>query len=153
MNIDLTNAVIERCNKLTEETIQQESSEFLNTPIHYFKKHFKEFLYIESPVFDDIKVDALSIELDDVFRTYMALFGLKVKKKYAETIKNYLEEHLHTDSVKNYSILFSADEGLWEINLPMDYIQGFQEEMSIGQAIGLTYDFIRNLVYLISANE
>lgn len=137
---------MERCDKETEETIQTESPTFLNTPISYFQKHINEFLYIECPAFEKIKVDALCIEMDDVFRTYMALFGLKVKKKYGEEIKKYLEEHLHTDSVKNYSALFSDMEGLWEINLPLDYLEGFHEEMSIEQAIVLFCGFIQNLI-------
>ncbi|QBK26423.1 protoporphyrinogen oxidase [Ureibacillus thermophilus] len=124
----LSKVYLERCDKETEETIAVESPDFLNTPIAYFKTHLNEFLYVESPTFEEIKVDALSIEVDDVFRTYMALFGLRVQKKHSNAIKNYLEEHLHTDSIKNYSALFSADEGLWEINLPLDFIEGFQKK-------------------------
>jgi len=142
----LSKVYLERCDKETEETIAVESPDFLNTPIAYFKTHLNEFLYVESSTFEEIKVDALSIEVDDVFRTYMALFGLRVQKKHSNAIKNYLEEHLHTDSIKNYSALFSADEGLWEINLPLDFIEGFQEEMTIEQAIELSYSFIQHLL-------
>lgn len=142
----LSKVYLERCDKETEETIAVESPDFLNTPIAYFKTHLNEFLYVESSTFEEIKVDAFSIEVDDVFRTYMALFGLRVQKKHSTAIKNYLEEHLHTDSIKNYSALFSADEGLWEINLPLDFIEGFQEEMTIEQAIELSYGFIQHLL-------
>lgn len=151
--MNLEKIYLERCDKETEETVEIESPKFLDTSISYFKKHLNEFLYIESSTFNEIKVDALSIEVDDVFRTYMALFGLRAQKKHGEAIKNYLEEHLYTDAIKNYSALFSADEGLWEINLPLDYIEGFKEDMTIGQAISLTYDFVQNLLGHLQENK
>ncbi|MEK4495027.1 branched-chain amino acid aminotransferase [Ureibacillus sp. FSL W8-0352] len=153
MTIDLSRVYIERCNKETEEILEKESASFLNTSISYFKNHLNEFLYIQSPVFDEIKVDAISMEVDDVFGTYMALFGLKVQKKHTKTIKNFLEQHLHTNSIKNYSALFAGDEGLWEINLPLNFIEGFQEDMTIEQALILTCDFIQNLVQQIEISE
>lgn len=153
MSFELKNVYIERCDKETEEILAQESKDFLNTPIHYFKKQLNEFLYIESPVFEEIKVDAITIEVDDVFRTYMALFGFKVQKKHTGTIKKYLDESLHTDSIKNYSALFAGDEGLWEINVPLDYIEGFHEEMTIQEALSFTCHFIKGLLSAIEENE
>lgn len=153
MSLELTNIYIERCDKETEEVLAKETEAFLNTPIHYFKKQLNEFLYIESPVFDEIKVDAFSIEVDDVFRTYMVLFGFNIQKKYAGTIKKYLEENLHTDSTKNYSALFAGNEGLWEINVPIDFIDGFHEEMTIEEVLSLTYNFINGLITAIEKSE
>lgn len=153
MGLELTNVIIERCDKETEELIAKEDATFLNTPIHYFKKQLNEFLYIESSAFEKIKFDAISIEVDDVFQTYMALFGLSVQKKYTKTIKNYLEEHLHTDGIKNYSALFAGDEGLWEINVPLDYIEGFSEDMTIQEALSLTYVFVQNLLQTIEQSS
>lgn len=144
---------IERCDKETEELLAEESEQFLNTPIQYVKQHMKEFIYIESPTFEKINVDAISIEADDVFGTYMALFGFKKQKKYTSAIKRFLENNLHTDSIKNYSAFFAGDEGLWEINVPLDFIKGFSEELSIKETLAITYDFIQQLNESIEQSE
>jgi len=145
MVMELEFVKIERCDKETEEVLAEESDAFLNTPIKYVKDHLKEFIYVESKNFEEINVDAISLEVDDVFGTYMALFGFKKQKKYASTIKQFLETHLHTESEKNYSAFFAGDEGLWEIKLPLYFIQGFSEELSLRKTVSVTYEFVKQL--------
>ncbi|CAM5200444.1 Branched-chain amino acid aminotransferase OS=Ureibacillus acetophenoni OX=614649 GN=SAMN05877842_10210 PE=4 SV=1 [Ureibacillus acetophenoni] len=145
MNLHLSEVIIERCDKETEDVLSSEQLEFLSTPLQHVKKHPNEFIYIESPTFDQIKVDAISIELDDVFQTYTALLGLRMQKKYTAAIKNYFNENLIGEN-KYFSASFSGDEGIWDLNIPLDYIQGFSEEMTIGDALSLTYEFVTTLV-------
>lgn len=73
---------MERSNKESEELISEENSAFLSQPIEYLKKNKDEFLYFESQWFELIGVEALSLEVDDVFGTYNAMFGLKFQKKW-----------------------------------------------------------------------
>ncbi|WP_052124118.1 hypothetical protein [Ureibacillus manganicus] len=145
MGFNLSEVTIERCDKETEDIISKEETSFLNTSLKHVKQNQNEFIYIESPAFDEIKVDAISLELDDVFQTYTALFGLAMQKKYTAAIKNYLNDNLKGEN-KYFSASFSGDEGMWDLNIPLDYIQGFSEDMTIGEALSLTYQLIETLV-------
>jgi DNA mismatch repair ATPase MutS len=77
-------SVIERCDKETEEVVAKEEESFLYTIVTYLKEHKGEFLYIESDEFEEARIESLSIEVDDVFGNYMALFGFKAQKKMGE---------------------------------------------------------------------
>ncbi len=145
MDLNLTEVTIERCDKETEDVISKETPSFLSTPLKHVKNHQNEFIYLESPAFEQIKVDAISIELDDVFKTYTALLGLSIQKKHTATIKKFLDAQLIGEN-KYYSASFSGDEGIWDLNIPLDYIEGFSEEMSIADALSLTYQLIQTLL-------
>ncbi len=145
MGLNLSEVTIERCDKETEDVISKEETSFLSTSLNHVKQFPNEFLYIESPAFEQIKVDAISLELDDVFKTYTALLGFKMQKKHTAAIKNYLNENLKGEN-KYFSASFSGDEGIWDLNIPLDYIEGFTEEMTIGEALSLTYQLIETLV-------
>ncbi|MBD8025119.1 hypothetical protein H9636_00480 [Ureibacillus sp. Re31] len=142
--MELTDVYIERCDKDSEELISNENQTFLTTSIQHLKQNMNEFLYIESPTFENIKTDALSFEVDDVFKTYMVLLGFKVQKKHADGIKRYLTEHLHGENAF-YSCSFSGEEGLWELNIPIDFMDGFHENQSIEQVLSITYHFLEQL--------
>ncbi|RKJ08965.1 hypothetical protein D7X33_49875 [Butyricicoccus sp. 1XD8-22] len=153
MKLLLEDLYIERCNKETEEVISQEAAAFLTTPVKHLKQNLNEFLYIESPAFDPIKTDAITLELDDVFKTYMVLLGFKVQKKHSGTIKGYLENNLHGDGIKNYSAMFSNEDGLWDLNIPLDFIEGFKEELTISEVIEITYNFLLGLTQTIEQQQ
>lgn len=138
------NAYIERCDKETENMIAEEKSVFLAQPIHYFKKHKNEFIYIESNWFDIIGIDALSFEIDDVFGTYEVMLGLKLQKKFEANIKEFLTNHLKGEDVK-YNLMFSHEDGLWNLNFALNDVSGFNEEMSIDEALHVIYSFIFQL--------
>lgn len=148
MTLNLSEVYIERCDKDSEEVIAQEQAAFLNTSLTHLKQHMNEFVYIESNSFEPIKTDSLSFEVDDVFKTYMVLLGLKVQKKHAPIIKAYLEENLHGEEIYS-SMMFSGEDGLWDINIPLDNMDGFREEMTIQDATSLTYSFVGQLVNAI----
>lgn len=141
--------VIERCDKETEEVVAKEEETFLHTIVTYLKEHKGEFLYIESDEFEEARIESLSIEVDDVFGNYMALFGFRAQKKMGESIQQYLKENLIGEEIR-FSVMFSNEDGLWEMNIPIDSIEGFDEGMSIKDAIALTKSFIENMVQSIS---
>jgi hypothetical protein len=140
-----SDAYIERCDKESENVIAQESSSFLTQPLDYLKKNKDQFMYMESKWFDIISVDAISLEVDDVFATYDVMLGLKLQKKFEKPLKEYLNTHLHNDEAK-FDLMFNGDEGLWSLNFALNYVEGFQEEMTIGQAYQLIYSFLFMLV-------
>ncbi len=138
-------SAIERCVKETENLIREEDQNFLNDSISYLKNHMNEFVYVESNAFEVIRVDAVVLELDDVFETYTALFGLKLQKKFGNDMKAYLDTHLRGDGAK-YSVMFSIEDGLWDINFALDYIEGFSEDLSFVEVYQLMYDFIFKMI-------
>jgi hypothetical protein len=144
-------AYIERSDKETEEVIGVEGQAFLNQPINYFKKHMNEFLYLESNRFEIIGVDAVSLEVDDVFRSYDVMLGLKLQKKYDRNIKEYLKEELRDEA--KFDLMFSADEGIWSLNFDLDSVEGFHEEMTIGEGYRLIYQFLFKLVEAVEAGK
>ncbi|MGG1675316.1 branched-chain amino acid aminotransferase [Neobacillus sp. NRS-1170] len=136
---------IERCSKETETMIAEESSTFLNESIDYLKKHKNEFIYMELSSFEEIRVEAVSLEVDDVFGTYDVMLGLKLQKKYDKYIKEYLNSNLNGDDAK-FDLMFSSEDGLWNLNFTLNYVEGFQEEMTISEAFQLIYSFLSKLV-------
>lgn len=148
MTLNLSEVIIERCDKDTEEVIAQEQASFLSAALTHLKKHMNEFIYIESSSFEPIKTDSLSLEVDDVFKTYMVLLGLKVQKKHASVIKSYFEENLQGENIYT-SMMFSGEDGLWDLNIPLDNMKDFHEDMTIQEAISIIYSFIEKLISTI----
>ncbi|MEH7308750.1 branched-chain amino acid aminotransferase [Neobacillus drentensis] len=138
-------AYIERCDKESENMIKNESSSFLNEPLDFLKKHKSEFIYVESNWFDIISVEAVSLEADDVFGTYDVMLGLKLQKKFEKTLKENLNFLLHGDEAK-FDLMFSLEDGLWNLNFALNYVDGFKEEITIGEAFKLIYRFLFQLV-------
>jgi len=138
-------AYIERCDKETENMLKNETSAFLSEPLDYFKKHKNEFIYFESKWFDFVNVDAISLEVDDVFGTYDVMLGLKFQKKYDKQLKEYLNVHLSGEEAK-FDLMFSNEDGLWNLNFALNYVEGFREEMTVGEAFQLIYHFLFKLV-------
>ncbi|MBT2693825.1 branched-chain amino acid aminotransferase [Bacillus sp. ISL-55] len=143
-DVRFADAYVERGNKETEEFLGEESFEFLNQPIGYFKERKNEFMYLESKWFDLIGVDAVSLEKDDVFGTYDVMLGLKLQKKYGSGIKKYLEENLHGEGSR-YNLMFDANEGVWSLNFPLNGLDGYNEDLSVGEAYTLIYGFLFGL--------
>ncbi|ARF16544.1 hypothetical protein [Sporosarcina ureae] len=135
---------LEVCVKETEETVRFADEHFLQQPISYLKSNIAEFIFVESPDFDEIQVDSLALEVDDIFKTYMALFGLQGKKKEGDTIRAFIEEKLQHE-LNGFSISFSDNEGFWELNVPFDSLKGFDETMSIQDALQLLYEVLGDL--------
>ena len=133
-------ALIERVNKETEELVKtEETPDFLQTPVNFVKQHVDEYLYIDSKWFDIIRIDGLSIEVDDVFGHYSVLTGLKQQKKYANELKAILTEKLHGED--KVQLMWNDKDGLFDINLSIDKLEGFNENESLGKNLQLIYHF------------
>jgi len=141
-------AYIERCDKETENLIRNETSAFLTQPLTYFHKHKNEFIYLESQWFDIVLADAVSLELDDVFGTYDVMLGLKLQKKFKPHIEQFLTASLNREEA-SFDILFNNEDGLWNLNFALNYLEGFDENMTIGEAYLLIYQFLFQLVETI----
>ena len=142
--------VLERCSKETEDTIQAESQAFASTKISYLKEKMSEFIYVESAAFIDIRVDAIALEFDDAFNLYTALFGLKLQKKHGEAIRQYLKANVKS-ALGSSSASFSGQEGLWELNIAVDCIEGFSEDLTIQEIVELIYQFVAQLIEAVEA--
>ncbi|KJL04572.1 hypothetical protein [Priestia aryabhattai] len=140
---------IERVDKETDELIAEESPlSFLDTPLSYVKEHRSEFLYVESKWFEFIKLDGCSFEVDDVFGTYKVLTGLHMQKKFGSLLKQFFTKELN-ESPTSVQLLFNDKDGLWDVNIELDAIKEFDEKISIGEALVLTYRFFFYLVEYI----
>ncbi|MGG1689115.1 branched-chain amino acid aminotransferase [Heyndrickxia ginsengihumi] len=144
-------AYIERCDKETDDTITEVELSFLNQPITYLKNHQKEFIYLESDWFDVIKVDSISLEVDDVFGIYDCLLGLKLPKKAESSIKSFLNGTLLEGAI--FSLMFNQQDGLWDFNISLNHITGFREDMSIMDAYTLIYEFLFSLIVAIEEEK
>ena len=141
----ITVTALERCNKESEETVAVESAAFLQQKLHYFKAHQEEFLYAQSEDFTDLKMDAVVLEFDEMFKVYTALFGLRLQKKVNAQLKAYLRDNLK-GMLGSSSAMFSGDEGIWEINIALDAIEGFTGEETIEEAYELLLGFVKGLL-------
>src|SRR4051812_5956722 len=140
-SVRFADAYIERCDKESENMLKNESSSFLKEKLDYLKKHKNEFIYVESNWFELIGVEAVSLEVDDVFGTYDVMLGLKLQKKFEKTLKETLKSQLVGDEAK-FGLIFSLEDGLWNLNFDLNYVEGFNEEITIGEAFQLIYRFL-----------
>lgn len=138
-------AYIEKCDKNTEETLSEESFAFLEQPIDYLQKHKNEFLYLESKWLEIIGVDAITLELSDLFGTYDVMVGLQLQKKFEISLKENLRKELHGDEAR-FELIFNQTDGLFDLNFALNYVNGFKEEMSLEEAFRLIYRFLFKLV-------
>ncbi len=143
-----TNVYIERLNKETEELIAEEPVTFLDNNISILRSSIEEFVYIESDWFDILGVDAMTLEVDDVFRSYNVLLGLKQQKKIGPKIKSFLTNELKGEDPK-FSALFNGEDGLWDLNFALNHVAGFHEDMTLRESLEIAYCFMFQLVYEI----
>ncbi|ESU33592.1 hypothetical protein G3A_05160 [Bacillus sp. 17376] len=141
-------AYIERGDKETEEFLAREDDDFLGEKINYFDKHKNEFLYIESQWWEIVGADAVSFEKDDVFGNYDVMLGLKLKKKQDSKIRQFFSENLEGEGV-TYDLMFDGNEGVWSLNFALNNLEGYDEELTIGQAFNLIYSFLFKLAVSI----
>jgi hypothetical protein len=138
-------AYIERADKESENLIAEESGEFLKTPLDFLEKNSNEFLYLESNWFTMLRTESVSLELDDVFKTYDVMLELKLQKKIGPAIQSYLTKQLHRGS-ESYDLLFNQGDGLWDLNFSLNDVQTYKEDLTIGEAFYLIYQFIFKLI-------
>lgn len=144
-------AYIERSDKESEEVIGEEGQAFLEQPLDYLKKHMNEFIYLESNWFEIISVDAVSLEVDDLFGTYDVMLGLKLQKKYEAAIRLFLKDNLGDE--EKFDLMFSLDDGLWNLNFDLDSVEGFSETITLGDAFRIIYQFLFRLVEAVEVGK
>ena len=132
---------MERCDKETDNFLGEESEAFLNQSINYLQNHMNEYLYVEFGALEFIGVDGVTLEVDDIFRKYNAMVGLKLQKKYEPQIKAYLNETLQGEQLK-FALQFSQKDGLWDLNILLSGIEEFHEDMTIGQTLQSLYQYL-----------
>lgn len=141
-----SDAYMERSNKETEELVEVVGRRLFSESIDFLKKHMQEFIYVESPWFDKIGVDAVSLEVDDVFGTYDVMLGIQLQKKHGAKIREFLNAHLHGDvDDPKFDLIFSGQDGMWELNFSLNHLKEFKEDMSIGEAYVGIYRLLFNL--------
>lgn len=141
----ITFDVLEVCSKETEDTLRAVEADFLQQPIAYLKNNQGEFVYAESQSFDAIRIDAFALEFDEAFNLTTVLFGLKLQKKHGDGIRAYLKENVQS-KLGSSSAAFSGQEGLWELNVALDCLEGYQEELTFEAVYALLYQFIFNMI-------
>lgn len=151
-NTRFADAYIERSDKEFENLLAVETAEFLAQPIEYLKNNKNEFVYLESNSFELIGVDAICLEVDDLFGSYEALLGLKLQKKFDKAIRDFFQTELQGDKAK-FALLFNSEDGLWDVNISLNDIEGFQENLSIGEAYQLIYRFLFKLVEAVEEGK
>ncbi len=112
-----------------------------NTPVSYVKQHPDEYVYAEEPLFITVGIDGVSIEVDDVFGTVTALFGLRVQKKHGDWLKTCIDSKLGT-APGTRSLMFSNEDGLWDVNIALDYAEGFSENFTFDETLQFLYDWV-----------
>jgi hypothetical protein len=145
------NAYLELSNKETDELVAEKTAAFFNEPIAYFKQHIEQFIYIEAEKFEIIGADSVCLEVDDVFGTYEVMLGLRMPKKLEKNMKAAIDQLL-TGETKKYSLLFNGTDGLWELNFALNGVDGFDPEMTIGEAFAQIHHFLFQ-VAIISENK
>ena len=145
-------ATIERCSKETEDLLGGESGKFLEKPLKYLKENKNEFVFLESRWFNVIGVEAVSLEMDDVFGTYDVMLGLKLQKKYRDAIEQYLDQSLQGDS-STYDLLFNGEDGLWDFNFTLNNHPDFNEDLSLNEAYEMIYRFLFHLAESVEAKK
>ena len=143
-------AYIELSDKETEEMIAEKDTSFLGQPVSYFKEHINQFLYVEAVEFERIGVDSACFEVDDIFGSYEALLGLKLQKKHDKAIKEYVRAHIDPDKGR-FSMMFNANEGIWDINVSLDGLPGFDESFTVKAALSFIRTFLFGLMEAVEA--
>lgn len=151
-SLRFADAYIERCDKESENMIRNESAEFLSQPLVYLQKRKNEFIYLESKWFDLVQAESVSLEVDDVFGVYDVMLGLKMQKKFSQAIKEFLNSHLK-NAETNFDLIFNGQDGLWDLNFALNNVDGFDENMTIGEAYQLIYRFLFQLAETIEGHN
>ncbi|MFT8322697.1 MAG: hypothetical protein ABF649_17640 [Bacillus sp. (in: firmicutes)] len=144
---------IEIAHKESDDSIQENiDNSFLSEKISYLEKNLDHYLYMETAAFDIIRIDALTIEVDSVFRTYEVMFGLHLPKKLEKSIRSYFDQAL-VEKELTYNLLFNNQEGLWEVNFPIEGLSTFSKEIKVFEALQLIYLFLFRMEEKIEAEQ
>jgi hypothetical protein len=143
--------IIERCNKESEETVKKESASFLDNPLSILKSHKDEFLFLNAEWFEIIRIDGISIEIDDVFGHYAAMFGLKLQKKFRDEMEEYLDVTLQDE--QGYNLLFNGEDGLWDVNIAINNLPSISEDLTLKDVIEIIYVYLFEMIEKVTEKK
>ncbi|WP_445486954.1 hypothetical protein [Niallia sp. 03133] len=144
---------MELADKESDDIVKENmESTFLEEKMHYFEKNLDYYLYMETEAFQLIKIDAVTLEVDSVFRTYEAMFGLKLPKKLETSIRAYFDQII-TNKEQTYNLIFNNQDGLWEVNFPIETLSDFSKNMEIREAMQLIYSFLFQMEKNLEGNN
>lgn len=129
---------LEISNKETDELVKEGNASLLNEKIESLLQNKENYLYVESKNFEMIRMESLVLEIDDIFDTYEAIFGLYAPKKAINQLKDYFKN-------EKFGMMFNDKDGLWEINVALDTVEGFKTDLPLEEILTLVYEYIFQL--------
>ena len=121
-------------SKETDELLHSFTQQDLEQPMTYFNDHLDHYLYVSKAEYQDYRIEGFVLETDDIFRFYNALIGIYIPKSKMETVKTELASIWNNPDFQ-YAFTYDANEGVAELNLPLNYLQGFDANSSIETTI------------------
>lgn len=134
--------------KENDEYIRSLSESDLAGPISFVKDQIENYIYVAKPTYDELKIEGFVVELDDIFRFYNLLVGIYVPKAKMKAIEEVLLSKWTNPEFK-FAFTFDANEGVAELNLPLDYVEGFRDDFTVAETI----DFVEELLTTIQKNS
>ncbi|MFC4354626.1 hypothetical protein ACFO0S_05965 [Chryseomicrobium palamuruense] len=131
-------------SKETDEPVKLEDESFLAEPLSILKTQIENYLYVSKPHYADWKVEGYVLELDDIFRFYNLLVGLYIPKSKLAAVDEVLQS-MWTNPDFNYALTYEANEGIAELNIPINYVKNFNEHATIGETILFSENILKRI--------
>lgn len=131
-------------NKETDEVVAQGNEATLSEPLSMVKTQIENYLYVSKPHYADWKVEGFVLELDDIFRFYNLLVGIYIPKSKLPLVDEVLQSMWVNPDFK-YALTYEANEGLAELNIPLNYVENFNEDATIGETIQFSEDILKRI--------
>lgn len=130
--------------KENDELVSTLSEQQLQSPLSDLDKHRERYLYVSKPTYQEMKVEGFVVEMDDIFRFYSLLVGIYVPKSKLSAIDEFIRTRW-TNPEFEFALVYDANEGLAEANIPLDYLSDFKTDSSIEDTIAFIEEFLSDL--------
>lgn len=131
-------------SKETDELVTASDEKILEQPLTTLKTQIENYLYVAKPHYSEWKVEGFVLELDDIFRFYNLLVGIYIPKSKLPMVDEVLKS-MWTNPDFKYALTYEANEGLAELNVPLNYVDKFDEHATIGEAIDFAEKLIKRI--------
>lgn len=131
-------------NKETDELVTPGDEKLLEQPLSTLKTQIEHYLYVAKPSYAEWKVEGFVLELDDIFRFYNLLVGIYIPKSKLPLVDEVLQSMWANPEFK-YALTYEANEGLAELNVPLNYVKTFDEHATIGETITFSEELLRRI--------
>ncbi len=129
-------------SKETDELLHSFTQQDLSKAMSYFNDHLDHYLYVSKPEYQDFRIEGFVLETDDIFRFYNVLIGIYIPKSKMEVVKNEIDSIWNNPDFR-YAFTYDANEGVAELNLPLNYLQGFDPTSSIETTIAFVESILK----------